>query len=280
MNRQGKLRDGNGGAPEFFSRDVSHARRFYLDLNPSGTQALAVVSGGCEHCTPGYAIHRAQFPFYAIEFVLRGRGSVKLSGSEHSLQPGRIFSYGPTVPHHIASDASDPLVKYFLTFTGKQAVSLLRKCKLSPGTASQVFPPGDIEALFDEVISAGLHLVLKIADSRAPVSGAETLSFATYQNCRGHIQEHFARLKTIEQLAQECHVDPAYLCRLFQRYDHQTPYQFLMRLKMNLAAEWLREPDALVKQIAERAGFTDQFHFSRVFKRVFGVGPNAFRRLR
>jgi AraC-like DNA-binding protein len=75
-------------------------------------------------------------------------------------------------------------------------------------------------------------------------------------------------------------MDAAYLCRLFQRYDHQSPYQFLLRLKMNLAAEWLQPPDALVKQVAEHAGFSDQFHFSRAFKSVFGVAPDIFRRLR
>ena len=75
-------------------------------------------------------------------------------------------------------------------------------------------------------------------------------------------------------------MDAAYLCRLFQKFDHQTPYQFLMRLKMTLAAEWLLQPGALVKQVAERAGFGDQFHFSRAFKSVFGAAPEIFRRLR
>jgi AraC-like DNA-binding protein len=81
-------------------------------------------------------------------------------------------------------------------------------------------------------------------------------------------------------MAEECHLDAAYLCRLFQRYDHQSPYQFLMRLKMNQAAEWLQQSGALVKQVAVRAGFSDQFHFSRAFKGVFGVAPDVFRRLR
>jgi AraC-like DNA-binding protein len=284
-----------GSPPGFFSTRVSQARRFYLDLSPAKSEPLVVVSGGCEHCTADYAIHRTKFPFYTIEFVLRGRGVVKLCGREHSLQPGRVYSYGAQIPHHIVGDPKDPLVKYFLNFEGKRASGLLRECKLPPGAVAQVFPAHDIQAIFDEIIYAGQHasphggaicakllevLILKIADSRAPSGGVETPSFATYQHCRQFIQEHFSRLKTIEQLAGECHIDPAYLCRLFQRYDHQSPYQFLMRLKMNLAAEWLQQPGALVKQVAERAGFSDQFHFSRAFKNVFGVAPETFRRLR
>ena len=123
-------------------------------------------------------------------------------------------------------------------------------------------------------------LALKISESLAPRAGVETHSFTTYQQCRQHIEKNSARLKTLRQIAEECHVDAAYLCRLFQRYNHQSPYQFLMRLKMNHAAEWLQQPGAMVKQVAERAGFGDPFHFSRAFKNVFGVAPDIFRRLR
>jgi len=38
--------------PEFFSRQVSEARRFYLNLKPAKNVLLSVVSGGFEHCLP------------------------------------------------------------------------------------------------------------------------------------------------------------------------------------------------------------------------------------
>jgi AraC-like DNA-binding protein len=123
-------------------------------------------------------------------------------------------------------------------------------------------------------------LALKIADSRAPLGRAETLAFTTYQQCRGHVQKHFERLKTLQQVADECRVSGSYLCRLFGRYDHQSPYQYLLKLKMHHAALLLEKPGSLVKQVAEDAGFGDPFHFSRTFKSVFGVSPDQFRRLR
>ena len=281
-------------APAFFSPQVSAARRFYLNLNPPKHAALSVVSGGCEHCASDYEIHRATFPFYSIEYVVRGHGSLKLKHSRHSLQPGMVFSYGPGVRQDIAADPADPPVKYFLDFAGSKSRDILRRCGLPPGAVSHVFPPNEIQNLFDELIRCGQRgsprsaelcrrllecLALKISEARVPAAGAGTRAFATYQQCREHVEKHFAQLKTLQQLARECHVDAAYLCRLFQKYDHQSPYQLLMRLKMNLAAEWLRQPGALVKQVAERAGFSDQFHFSRAFKSVFGAAPEIFRRL-
>jgi len=282
-------------APEFFSPQVSEARRFYLNLNPAKHVPLSVVCGGCEHCTSDYEIHRPTFPFYSIEYVVRGRGSLKLKARRHDLQPGTIFSYGPGVRQDIVGDPVEPPVKYFVNFTGLKSRGILRRCHLPLGSVSQIFPPNEIQDLFDELIRCGQRggrqgaelcakllecVALKMSESHAPRAGVESLSFTTYQHCRQYIEEDFQRLKTLGQIALECHVDAAYLCRLFQRYHHQSPYQFLMRLKMNLAAEWLQQPGALVKQVAERAGFGDQFHFSRAFKSMFGVAPDIFRRLR
>lgn len=283
------------GAPAFFSPQVAAARRFYLDLNPPRRRRLTVVCGGLEQCRPDYAIRRDTFPFYSIEYVARGGGELKLKGKPFILQAGRLFAYGPRVPHHITGNPSEPLVKYFVDFVGTAALPLLRTCGLAPGQAVQIFPPNTLAPLFDELIQSGLQagshsaalcasllecLALKIATAKAPLGGAETLAFTTYQHCRRFIEEHFLRLRTLEQIAAECHASNAYLCRLFRRYDQQTPYQYLLRLKMNHAAARLQQSGTLVKQAAEEAGFPDPFHFSRVFKSVLGVSPDAFRRIR
>lgn len=282
-------------APEFFSAEVAEARRFYLNLNPAKARPLAVVCGGMECCTPDYAIHRRTFPFYSIEYVARGRGNLKLEGRSHLLMPGRLFAYGPGVRHDITVDPSDPLVKYFVDFSGRHGLKLLQAARLPPGRVAQIFPPHEAQGIFDELISAGIKgtrhgaelcarllecLLLKIAEAQAPLAGQATRAFSTYQQCRQHLQKHFLRLKTLDQLARECHADGAYLCRLFRRYDHQSPYQYLLRLKMHAAAERLQKPGALVKQVAEQIGFNDPFHFSRAFKGVFGRSPDAFRSLR
>jgi AraC-like DNA-binding protein/quercetin dioxygenase-like cupin family protein len=283
------------GPPDFFSPDVAKARRFYLDLNPPRSCALAVVSGGLEHTTPGYAIHRATFPFYSIEFVARGHGEVTLNGRRHPLEPGRLFAYGPGVSQDIVGDPIRPLVKYFVDFAGWQARRLLRECGISPGQVSQVFPPNALQALFDELIESGLRgrrdsrvlcarllecLALKIGVACAPVEGVNTPAFKTYHQCRQHIEQHFRRLRTLEEIGVECRASSAYLCRLFRRYDQQSPYQYLLRLKMNAATEQLLQPGTLIKEVATQVGFNDPFHFSRVFRSVMGLSPAAFQRLR
>ena len=295
MSEAKKLKPAASDTPEFFSRQVSEARRFYLNLKPAKGIPLSVVSGGFEHCLPEYRIQRPTFPFFAIEYVVRGAGALRLNQRSYKLQPGTVFSYGPGVTHAISADPTAAPSKYFLNFAGPRAKAILRACRLPLGSVSQLALPHELRNLFDELIHCAQRarpganelcakllecVAMRIAESQIPGESSETLSLLSYQNCRKHIEENFPRLKNLEQIAAECHLDAAYLCRLFQRYDHQTPYRFLMRLKMNRAAEWLEEPGALVKQVAERAGFRDQFHFSRAFKNVLGVSPNTFRRLR
>jgi len=281
--------------PEFFSAQVREARRFYLDLAPSRDTTLAVVCGGYESCAPDYAIRRSTFPYYSIEFVAHGKGSLQLGDQAYSLSPGTVFSYGPNIAQNIATDPSDPLGKYFVDFAGRKALDLLKRYGLPPASFARVHAPGEIQGILDALIRDGQkgsghaaalcaalleYLVIKLADSLMPWEAEQTQAFATYQRCRRHIAECFDRLKSLEQIARECHVDRAYLCRLFRRYDHETPYRFLTRLKMNLAAELLHKPDAMVKQVSAELGFEDPFHFSRTFKSIFRVSPQAFQRLR
>ena len=281
--------------PDFFSAQVSQARRFYLNLQPPRGTRLAVVCGGVERCGPDYEIRRESFPFHSIEYVARGEGRLKLGRQTHELKPGILFAYGPGIRQHITSNPQKPLVKYFVDFAGTQSRQWLQRAGLAPGKISQVFPPNEIQPLFDELIRSGQRgtrqapelcvrlldcLGVKLVEARAPLKGADTLAFATYQNCRQFIAEHFHRLRSQAQIARECHLDTAYLCRLFHRYNEQSPYLFLTRLKMNAAASQLQQPGALVKNVAADLGFTNPFHFSRVFKSVFGLPPDKFRNLR
>ncbi len=286
---------GRTETPEFFSDQVLEANRFYLDTHVRARQPLTVVCGGCEHCRPGYRIDRSDFPFYSIEFVARGRGTVALRDSKHALSAGTVFSYGPGIAHVITTDAGNPLVKYFVDFVGPGAGRMLSKYGPTPGHVVQVVSPEVILRIFDDLIRNGQtdspytpmlcstiaqQLVLKIAETAVAEHAHATAAFSTYQSSREFIRLNYRTLWSLAEIAGGCHVDAAYLCRLFKRFDTQSPYQYLIRLKMNVAAQRLHKPNARVKAVAYELGFADPFHFSRVFKRVFGVSPSAFMALR
>ena len=277
--------------PEFFSVKIARARRFHLSVKAPTGQRLWVICGGCEHCAADYEIHRNRFPYLGLEFVAGGRGELTLRGRKLHLVPGTLFSYGPGVAHDIVTDPDKPLVKYFVDFTGSAAMEMLRAVPLAPGSAVQTSAPNEVMTLFDDLVRNGLKstrysrricmalleaILLKIAETRIPIGSVESNAFETYQHCLRRIEESALEIKAIRDLARECHVDQAYLCRLFRRFGHESPYQFLLRLKMNHAAVRLQVPGMLVKQVAAELGFHDPYHFSRVFKGVFGLSPAQF----
>jgi len=279
--------------PAFFSAQITRARRFYLDLKPSRKGPLTVVCGGCEHCTPNYEIHRSSFPYWSIEFVAQGKGKLLLGKKSHQLVAGTVFSYGPRISQEIVTDPREPLVKYFVAFTGKEASHLLKRYSFEPGRILLTSAPNEVLDLFESLIRNGLrstpftlrisavlvkHLILKIAETTIPDGLPGTPAFATYRGCRQRIEDRWFYLHTLEQIAGECHVSSAYLCRLFRRFDHQSPYQYLLRLKMSHAAERLHVSGDSVKHVAGELGFSDPFHFSRTFKKVMGISPGQFAR--
>jgi AraC-like DNA-binding protein len=281
--------------PSLVSRHVRKARRFSFGHVPSPDVPLAVVGGAHEYCSPDYAVGGPSVPHHAVEFVARGRGSLVLGDRQFSLLAGTVFSYGPGVSHRITTDARDPLEKYSVGLTGPRAPQLLRDCGLAAGTVARVSSVGEVEEVFDHLIRDGLrgtgasntlcavlseYLVVKLAELVLPAGERPSPAAGTFQRCRQYIATHFRRLRSLEQIATECDINQAYLCRLFRRFDHEGPYRYLLRLKMNFAAERLRDPKVLVKEAAAVVGFRDPFQFSHAFKNIFGTSPDVFRRLR
>ena len=83
---------------------------------------------------------------------------------------------------------------------------------------------------------------------------------------------------SLSQLASYCGVSPAYLCRLFRRHLNVTPWQYLERLRLKVAAYLLCETGLSVADIAFLSGFNDLRHFLRRFRRFYGVTPSKMRR--
>lgn len=281
--------------PPFFSDAVATARRFFLDLAPPDDIDLAVVCGGYEDCRSEYAIRRETFPYYSIELVCRGQGGLVLAGNRCKLVPGSVFAYGPGVPHAIESQGRSRLGKYFVDFVGTEAEALFASMGVVPGEHVQVGSLPEVQLLFNELIRDGVRsdeasgpmcaamlrcLALRIAAYRIDQSDNGPEPYATYERCSAYITANAARLTSQQQAAAECGVTPAYLSRLFRRHGRLRPYQYLTRLRMNLAAERLLDSNDPVKQVAEELGFEDPFHFSRTFKATLGVSPSEFRTLR
>jgi AraC-like DNA-binding protein len=81
------------------------------------------------------------------------------------------------------------------------------------------------------------------------------------------------------EIAHEVGVHPGHLSREFRRHFGIVPGEYVRRLRIDHAARQLIDTDAPISQIACAAGFNDQAHFARAFRRAMGLSPRAHRRL-
>jgi AraC-like DNA-binding protein len=280
--------------PAFLSRQVRDARLFFRDLRPARTGPLRVVCGGMERCAPDYRIDRAGFAFFAVELMREGHAGGSWRGRPCDLQPGMVFAYGPRVAHRIVADPARPPVKYFVDFTGREAGELVGP--LLQRGPSRCARPDAVMWLMDELLRAGERpgpagdercaallraLLLTLADEAVPAANRRAAAGQTsYLRVRALMDRRGPEITSLHQLAREAGLDAAYLCRLFRAQGAESPHRALQRVRFARAAECLLQPGARVKDAAAAIGLSDPYQFSRAFKRIHGLSPQAFQRYR
>lgn len=80
---------------------------------------------------------------------------------------------------------------------------------------------------------------------------------------------------SLEQMATIAGMSPSTLRISCQNLLGKTPSQVKLQLKLSHAYEHLRRGDRNVTEVAEALGFCDPFHFSKAFKRQFGINPSG-----
>ena len=85
---------------------------------------------------------------------------------------------------------------------------------------------------------------------------------------------------TIDVLAREAGLSPAHFARAFKESVGRAPHQHLLTLRLERARRLLDAPGAALSDVALQTGFADQAHFTRFFKRQFGITPGSLRRSR
>ncbi len=67
--------------------------------------------------------------------------------------------------------------------------------------------------------------------------------------------------------------------RLFKLYTESSPVRYRLLQQLAMAAQLLTSSDALVSEVAEQVGIPDEYHFSHLFRKRYGIPPGRFRHL-
>ena len=92
------------------------------------------------------------------------------------------------------------------------------------------------------------------------------------------LNDEFIETPTAEELATLADVHPVHLAAVFRKFQDQTIGEYVQNLRIEYATEMLLNKDIPLSEIALSSGFSDQSHFTRIFKRVTGTTPGEFRK--
>ena len=95
-----------------------------------------------------------------------------------------------------------------------------------------------------------------------------------------YLHAHHRERIDLGGLARSVGVHPSRLAHEFRARLGASPGEYVRRLRLEWAAAQLSDGESSVAEVALRAGFYDQSHFSRMFRRHFGIAPAAWRRSR
>lgn len=99
------------------------------------------------------------------------------------------------------------------------------------------------------------------------------------RQAQGYIQEHYAQRLSLQDVADHCYVSQWHLSKLLNRHLGQTFYDLLNSIRIQQAKRLMEDPSLRISEIAERVGYADTAHFSRVFKKLEGVSAGEWRNL-
>lgn len=123
----------------------------------------------------------------------------------------------------------------------------------------------------------GLMLELLAALARQSTPRPDRQAPAWLEQVRDLLHCQYLEDWTLTDIAVEVGVHPTHLARLFRRHYHCTVGEYVRQLRIQFACARLMDTETPLAEIAQQAGFADQSHFTRMFKRHYGLSPAAYR---
>jgi AraC-like DNA-binding protein len=279
---------------------------FPLAFSPECPLLLHCLQFTGEHrLTPSYHEH------LEISYVFEGRGAFVLESRRYPLQTGDVVVVGRREFHLIEAEFATPLRALSLHFMPEFVHPLggsvldfeyLRPFRHHGAHFSHRVPADQVPRDFvldrlwrihEETTArredyplavktqlCDLLFALSRHYRRANVQGEahRPRDFERLREVFSHLRKNCHEPVSLQQMARLAHMSPQYFCRFFNAVTGHTLTDYVLRMRVDLAMEYLSSSALTVTEIAYAAGFSSHSYFDRVFKRLKGLTPLEYRR--
>ncbi len=230
---------------------------------------------GCEDCAPGHESSGFR-NYWMIHYVRSGHGTLEYRGESYTLGAGELFIVSPGEWHRYVADSKDPWCYTWICFTGTRGDDFTAMPPIHPY-------PGDtfrrilrIDEYADAAAEYAVSCLFEILSYLRREEGAEeTGGYA--ERAKRMVDSLYMLPITVGSIAEQLSLDRRYLPRLFRARYGMTLQEYLIRVRMENAARYIKE-GYNAEEAGRLSGYAEPVNFYRMFKRYFGEGPAAYRR--
>lgn len=146
----------------------------------------------------------------------------------------------------------------------------------------QIFPSDITLKIFSEGCITYSHFMGCVDTITAffanKAEGGDCCGENTIEQAVLYIKDNLDQNLTRNDVASAVHLNPEYFSRLFKKQTGYTVADFIFREKMKMARELLKIDGFSISMIAVKVGYSNFSHFTQLFKKVYGMTPNEYRK--
>jgi AraC family transcriptional regulator len=213
-------------------------------------------------------VYRPQYAFTSF-YSHGGETGEKLQASHSS--GSRVSNMNTSISIH--SDASEP-------YTGRPEVAAAVLELLNAAGKALEHDRARVRACLARAAALLSGEGISASPRSTPSSRTARGGLARWQviRLREFIDAHLSQAVSATDLASIVRLSASHFFRAFKESFGEAPLAYLARRRMERAQQMMLETNEPLSQIALACGLCDQSHFTRVFRRVVGMSPNAWRR--
>ena len=92
-----------------------------------------------------------------------------------------------------------------------------------------------------------------------------------------YMNDNYMNDISLDKISKNMYLSPVYISKIFKEEIGDSPINYLIKIRLAKAEELLKDNALPIKVIAKSVGYNDAYHFSKLFKKYYGVSPSSFR---
>lgn len=237
-------------------------------------------------CQPEWELHSGMVEHNEITYIINGKASYTIDGKEYELCQGDLLCLKEGVDYKAVTSPNSLMQCFSTNFNALYPES---NCPPPPfPLINHIGVRRDLIDLFRELTiswsnpqegyimrtRALLMLILNYLSEILIYKAEKMTGDYRVNKLIRFIAMHYPDKITVKGLAEQVHLDEAYLGHLFKKETGKTIHQHIKQVRVRNAEIMLQTGNYKVHQVAELCGFSDVFHFYKSFKELQGFSPS------